>query len=152
MTEWDQLIVGGSISPSGPIDPRHHLAVFALGLAPLPVDQQAQVEEEEEADDPRWELIRRLVEYKKFKDAAAQFQILELRQENVFPRTPPKPEFEAEAAHGAEASIFDLVNAVTAILQRVTKREDQRDIFEDRFSVSEKIEHLIKNGVEITAC
>ena len=37
----------------------------------LPVDQQAQVEDEEEGDDPRWELIRRLVEYKKFKDAAA---------------------------------------------------------------------------------
>jgi segregation and condensation protein A len=46
---------------------------------------------------------------------------------------------------GAEASIFDLVNAVSAILQRVTKREDQRDIFEDKFSVSQKIEHLMKS-------
>jgi segregation and condensation protein A len=109
----------------------------------LPVDQQAQVEGEEEGEDPRWELIRQLVEYKKFKDAAAQLQVLELRQESVFPRTPPKPEFEAEPVQGAEASIFDLVNAVSAILQRVSKREDQRDIFEDKFSVSQKIEHLM---------
>src|ERR1035438_8556450 len=40
----------------------------------LPVDQQVAVEGEEEGEDPRWELIRQLVEYKKFKDAAAQLQ------------------------------------------------------------------------------
>ena len=62
----------------------------------LPVDQQAQVEGEDEGEDPRWELIRQLVEYKKFKDAAAQLQVLEARQEDVFPRTPGKLEFEAE--------------------------------------------------------
>src|SRR6204780_1907416 len=37
----------------------------------LPVDQQVVVEGEDEGEDPRWELIRQLVEYKKFKDAAA---------------------------------------------------------------------------------
>ena len=65
----------------------------------LPVDQQAQVEGEEEGEDPRWELIRQLVEYKKFKDAAAQLQVLEARQEDVFPRTPGKLEFAAGVAH-----------------------------------------------------
>src|SRR5213593_3835826 len=50
----------------------------------LPVDQQTQLEGEEEEDDPRWELIRQLVEYKKFKDAAVNLQGLELRQENVY--------------------------------------------------------------------
>ena len=53
----------------------------------LPVDQQVLVGGEEEGEDPRWELIRQLVEYKKFKDAAAQLQDLEARQENVFPRS-----------------------------------------------------------------
>src|ERR1022692_1276675 len=65
----------------------------------LPVEQQAVVEgEEDEGEDPRWELTRQLVEYKKFKDAAAQLQTLEARQENVFPRVPGKIEFAAEAA------------------------------------------------------
>src|SRR5256885_9803221 len=59
----------------------------------LPVDQQAQVEGDDDGEDPRWELIRQLVEYKKFKDAASQLQTLELRQENIFPRLPAKPEF-----------------------------------------------------------
>ncbi|HWV99440.1 MAG TPA: segregation/condensation protein A [Candidatus Acidoferrum sp.] len=110
----------------------------------LPVDQQVQTEGEDEGEDPRWELIRQLVEYKKFKDAAAQLAVLEARQEDVFPRVPGRLEFEAEKAPGGEASIFDLLNAVNAVLQRLNKRPDQRDIFEDKWSVSEKIEQLMQ--------
>ena len=110
----------------------------------LPVDQQAQVEGEDEGEDPRWELIRQLVEYKKFKDAAAQLQVLEARQEDVFPRTPGKLEFEAETTTRPEASIFDLVNAVNVVLKRLGQREDQRDICEDKWTVSEKIELLMR--------
>src|SRR5678810_1030717 len=62
----------------------------------LPVEDQVTPEGEEEADDPRWELIRQLVEYKKFKDAASQLQTLEIRQEQVYPRLPVKPEFGRE--------------------------------------------------------
>jgi segregation and condensation protein A len=36
----------------------------------LPKEQQVENPEEDEGEDPRWELIRQLVEYKKFKDAA----------------------------------------------------------------------------------
>ncbi len=110
----------------------------------LPVDQQVQAEGEEEGEDPRWELIRQLVEYKKFKDAAAQLAVLEHRQENVFPRMPGKLEFEPEPVSRQEASLFDLLNAVNAVLQRVSSRGDQRDIFEDKWTVSEKIEQLIR--------
>ncbi len=111
----------------------------------LPVDQQAQIEGEDEGEDPRWELIRQLVEYKKFKDAAAQLQMLEARQEDVFPRVPGKLEFVSEAAPlRPEVSIFDLVNAVNAVLKRFVKREDLRDIFEDKWTVSEKIELILR--------
>ena len=110
----------------------------------LPVDQQAQVEGEEEGEDPRWELIRQLVEYKKFKDAAVQLQVLEERQEDIFPRAPGKLEFATEEAPRTDASIFDLVNAVNEVLKRFAKREDLRDIFEDKWSVSEKIESLMR--------
>ena len=111
----------------------------------LPVDQQVQVEGEEDGQDPRWELIRQLVEYKKFKDAAAQLQDLEARQENIFPRIPGKLEFDtAVPAPRPEVSIFDLVNAVNSVLKRFNKREDLRDIFEDKWTVSEKIEYLLR--------
>ncbi len=109
----------------------------------LPVDQQVQVEGEEEGEDPRWELIRQLVEYKKFKDAAAQLAALEARQEDVYPRVPGKLEFDTEAPRGAEASLFDLINAVNTVLQRFNKPADQREIYEDKWNVSEKIQHLL---------
>lgn len=109
----------------------------------LPKDLQVETEAEDDGEDPRWELIRQLVEYKKFKDAAAKLQELELRQESIFPRLPPKLEFERDqAANKTEASIFDLVSAVSNILKRFTEKEDLREIFEDKWSVSEKIELL----------
>ncbi len=113
----------------------------------LPVDLQPEVQEEEEGEDPRWELIRQLVEYKKFKDAAAELQELETVQENIFPRLPGRLEFEQEPLTPTrpEASIFDLVGAVNTILQRFVKRDDARDIFEDKWTVSEKIQHLMRS-------
>jgi segregation and condensation protein A len=111
----------------------------------LPVEQQAQVEEEEDNEDPRWELIRQLVEYKKFKDAAAQLQTLEARQEGVFPRLPIKPVFEEEKPLAKpDVSIFDLLNAVNTVLKRFEKRDNPREIYEDKWSVSEKIEHIVR--------
>src|SRR5688572_1367468 len=108
----------------------------------LPVDQQVQPEGEEEGEDPRWELIRQLVEYKKFKDAAVQLQELETLQEQIYPRVPVKPDFAAEPTTGLAASIFDLINAVNAVIKRVTATPDQRDIYDDKWTVSEKIEHV----------
>ena len=110
------------------------------------MDQQVVVEGEDEGEDPRWELIRQLVEYKKFKDAAAQLQSFEARQENIFPRLPVKLEFESTVtAPKPDVSIFDLLNAVNGVLQRFKKREgDAREIFEDKWTVGEKIESILK--------
>jgi segregation and condensation protein A len=115
----------------------------------LPKDQQVQVEGEEEGEDPRWELIRQLVEYKKFKDAAAQLQRLETEQENIFPRMPCKPEFEdAPSPAKPSVSLFDLLNAVTSVLKRFGERDPGREIFEDKWTVSEKIEHILGRMTE----
>ena len=54
----------------------------------LPVDQQVEVEDEEELEDPRWELIRKLGEYKRFKDITGDLQKLEFEQEKVYTRRP----------------------------------------------------------------
>jgi segregation and condensation protein A len=109
----------------------------------LPKNQQVEVGEEEDEEDPRWELIRQLVEYKKFKDAAAKLQERELLQERIYARAPGRPEFAVETPNvRPEVSIFDLVNAVSSILKRYAQREQARDVFEDRWTVSEKIEFV----------
>lgn len=107
----------------------------------LPKSQQTEVLEEEEEEDPRWELIRQLVEYKKFKDAAARLQEREYLQEQIYARVPGRPDFAVEPVNTRpEVSIFDLVNAVSNILKRFAQREQSRDVFEDKWTVSEKIE------------
>jgi len=49
----------------------------------LPPDQLEGEEKEEE--DPRAELVRRLLEYKKFKEAATELSHMEKQQKNYFP-------------------------------------------------------------------
>jgi segregation and condensation protein A len=111
----------------------------------LPRDLQVENTGEDDGEDPRWELIRQLVAYKKFKDAAVHLQLREIEQENIYPRLPVREETPAPPPVAKqEASIFDLINAINDVLKRVSQHEDLREIFEDKWSVSEKIESLLK--------
>jgi segregation and condensation protein A len=118
--------------------------IYIKSRSLLPVHQQP-AEEDAEEEDPRWDLIRQLIEYKKFKDAAAQLQQRELEQEGLIPRALEKPNLTApDALLKQEVSIFDLINAFRKVLKRLeSKREDLREIFEENFTVSDKIEHLM---------
>ncbi len=111
----------------------------------LPVDQQMG-EEDAEEDDPRWELIRQLIEYKKFKEAAARLRDREALQENLFPRMPVVPDLApAENLLVEEVGIFDLIHAFQKILKRLEKKpEDLREIFAENFTVSDKIDYLLR--------
>ncbi len=101
-------------------------------------------EEDAEDDDPRWELIRQLIEYKKFKDAAGFLCIREQEQEGRFAHQPDAPELPAEEpAPLAEVSIFDLIRAFQNVLKRFEESHDFGDIIDDRFTVSDKIEFLL---------
>src|SRR5438067_13108466 len=59
--------------------------IYLKSRSLLPLDQQP-AEEDAEDDDPRWELIRQLIEYKKFKEAAAQLHGRSLEQERLLTR------------------------------------------------------------------
>jgi segregation and condensation protein A len=111
----------------------------------LPVDQQ-MAEEDAEEDDPRFELIRQLIEYKKFKEAASLLRDNETAQLNLFARVPVTPDLApAENLLVEEVGIFDLIHAFQKILKRLDKKpEDLREIFAENFTVSDKIEHVLR--------
>ncbi|MGO9245337.1 MAG: segregation and condensation protein A, partial [Verrucomicrobiia bacterium] len=110
----------------------------------LPADQQVTDAETEEGEDPRWELIRQLVEYKKFKDAGLQLGQREEQQANIFSRGSPESGIEVDKDIPlAEVSIFDLINAFNEVLKKASAREDFREIIEERFTVSDKIEEIL---------
>ena len=103
-------------------------------------------EDEADEDDPRWELIRQLIEYKKFKDAAGFLARKEIEQEQVFAHTPEKSKnpLDEEPAPLAEVSIFDLIRAFQNVIKRFEETRDFGDIVDDRHTVSDKIEYLLE--------
>lgn len=118
--------------------------IYLKSRSLLPASVQPP-EEETEEEDPRWELVRQLLEYKKFKDAAAHLQQRELQQEKYFLRTPDHPEVVAAAERPlGDVSVFDLINAFNQVIKRVDRKEDLREIFEERFTVSDKIDLIMK--------
>jgi segregation and condensation protein A len=107
----------------------------------LPKSEQPP-EEEEDADDPRWDLIRQLIEYKKFKDAAS-FLIkreVELDGSFAYQTDVPKDETPPELA---EVSIFDLIRSFQNVLKRFEEAHDFGAIVDDRYTVADKIEMLM---------
>lgn len=113
-------------------------------LLPRPV-QPPEADAEEE--DPRWELIRQLIEYKKFKDAAGFLARRQLVMENVFPAVPEVP-LNAQSATPSglpEMGIFDLIRAFQRVLVRFQKEDISiYEIADDRFTVSDKIDSLLR--------
>lgn len=111
----------------------------------LPVELQ-MADEEAEEEDPRFELIRQLIEYKKFKEAAASLRDQEALRESLFPRSPVTPELAPqETLLVEEVGIFDLIHAFQKILKRLEKKpENLREIFAENFTVSDKIDHVLR--------
>jgi len=61
--------------------------IYLKSRSLLPADEQSSNEDADE-DDPRLDLIRQLIEYKKFKEAAADLLLRELEREAIFARQP----------------------------------------------------------------
>ena len=108
----------------------------------LPVDQQPP-EEEAEEDDPRWELIRQLIEYKKFKEVAAQLHDRAVEQENIFVRGGISTSESVRPLLLGEVGIFQLINAFQNVIKRVEAREELQQIFGENYTVSDKIEVIL---------
>jgi segregation and condensation protein A len=115
--------------------------IYLKSRSLLPVDQQPPDESADE-DDPRWDLIRQLIEYKKFKEAAADLHLREVKQEAVFAReVRPLPE---NSLRLEEVGIFQLINAFQNVIKRIEARQEVQEIFGERFSVSEKIDAILR--------
>ena len=108
----------------------------------LPPDEVP--EEEMEEEDPRSELIKKLLEYKKFKEAADRLAAIEATTSQQYTRKTeerPVPEIEDENAF-FETSIFDLLTAFSKILKEVP-RETFYKVVKDKFTVSDKIHDIV---------
>jgi segregation and condensation protein A len=106
----------------------------------LPVVAEDQEDEEEAELDPRAELVRRLLEYQKYKHAAEQLSSAPVLGRDVFAHGVPGLE-----AHGparvAGLSLFRLLDAFQLVLSRAKATVDHQIDFE-RFSITDRINQL----------
>ena len=107
----------------------------------LPVEETVAPVEEE---DPRAELVRRLLEYEKFKEVAQELRQRETAQAEVFKR--PRLPNAGEAPQGEEvyfeASLFDLISAFSKALEDVP-RELFYEVIKDEFTVDDKVHYIL---------
>jgi len=96
----------------------------------------------EELDDPRMELVNRLIEHEKFK-AAAQMLMQKQQIEDAVRSNPSMQEF--VDAEGTEpeiaADVIDLVKTFQQVLERIRNRPILQ-VSEDTVSVGQMIDHL----------
>ena len=93
--------------------------------------------------DPRAELVRRLLEYQKYKEAAGQLAGNDLLDRNVFPRRvrTDKLPLDAEEVGFQEISVFKLIEALDRVLKSLEPKF-QHEIVRDRLSLSDAIHQL----------
>lgn len=104
-----------------------------------------EVEEEEEGEDPRAELVERLLEYKRFKELALELKEKELAEREIFTKGGVLDVDSARKDQDIwiDASIFDLLNALKGLLETLSE-DETKEIFIDEITVSEKINFIME--------
>jgi Uncharacterized conserved protein len=95
----------------------------------------------EEEGDPRAELVRRLLEYQRYKEAAEILVKRPMLGRDVFTQGHPPDDFEAEA-EPVEVDVFQLVSCFSEILKKAPKKTIH-EVQVERVSVTERIYELM---------
>ena len=109
----------------------------------LPVEENA--EDEEEGPDPREELVRRLLEYKAFKEAARQLDTQERIWREIYsrPAVAVESDDESDEAMLDNIGLFDLVDALQTILNRNPGKQ-LLEIIPDNLTVRDRMNAILE--------
>ncbi len=108
----------------------------------LPTDPALQTGAQED-EDPRAELVNRLLEHERYKNAAEMLQQKRMIEENVW-SNPRIAEFAAEDDDpGLDVNLFDLIKAFGQVIERA-KTRPVYEVTPEEITVSDMITHLRK--------
>jgi segregation and condensation protein A len=96
-------------------------------------------EEEDEGADPRAELIARLLEYQRFKEAAEQLRERQILGRDVFEVRGPSPETTPEAEREIEVGLIELLEAFRKILRAAQSAEQPHEVATEMITVRERM-------------
>jgi len=109
-------------------------------LLPTPPANQED-EGPEDQIDPREELVRRLLEYQKYKAAAEELASRGMAGRDVFTRGAPAAEAEGQAPLG-NMTLFSLLDAFNRVLKRANA-EFSREITAERVSIQDRMTEIL---------
>jgi chromatin segregation and condensation protein Rec8/ScpA/Scc1 (kleisin family) len=104
----------------------------------------------EEEEDPRQQLVRKLIEYKQFKEVAGTLSNKEEERRGYFPRgIDPRSYADLEeedevdmAEFLRDVTLFDLVDGLREVLSRVPERVEIHAVDLEEFTVEAQIDHI----------
>ncbi|HBA86519.1 MAG TPA: segregation/condensation protein A [Geobacter sp.] len=107
----------------------------------LPVTPE---EEEAEVEDPRAELVRRLLEYQRYRDASYLLTSRNLLGRDVFARKFGSPELEElePVEEPADVELFELIEAFQRVLARISV-DTFHDVIADGISIADRIGEVL---------
>jgi segregation and condensation protein A len=107
-------------------------------------------EDGEEGEDPRNELVRQLLEYQAFKEAALSLDARPLLDRDVFTRGAPAEEpaaAEQEVETMIEVGVFELVQAFRTLMAGLDRSEDMA-IDTEKMSLTDRINEIMERLTE----
>lgn len=101
--------------------------------------------EEEQGEDPRAELVRRLLEYDRYREASLLLVAREVLHRDVFARTFASEELDSFPADEALPSVemFELVDAFRRILAKAPK-ESFHEVGSENISIADRISDILE--------
>ncbi len=108
----------------------------------LPADLDSEEEEDFEEEDPRLELVEKLLEYRRYREVTERLHFLQEERERWFARSlKPSIEKSDDEEELLEVNLYDLIQAFRGVLRFFT--DDLVHTVEgDGASVDEKIEYI----------
>jgi segregation and condensation protein A len=112
---------------------------FVLAATLMRIKAQILLRKDDDTDeDPRTELVRSLIEYKKMVEAARNFKELEEERRNIFTRVVPDQEKSLREEPVIDLSLYHLMKAFQEIVHQF-EASGVRDIELEEYTIEEKI-------------
>jgi segregation and condensation protein A len=116
---------------------------FVLAATLMRIKVQMLLRRDDDTEDPREELVRNLLEYKKMVEAAKTFKELEGERMKVFKRPVPDEEKELKPEPVFELSLFEIMRAFREIMSEF-ESQTVSEIIPEQFTIEEKIEIILE--------
>ncbi len=99
---------------------------------------------DDEEIDPRWDLVHQLLQYKKFKEAAAKLNDLAIERQNLMERFVSSLSASETERPLKNVDRIELWNAFNIVLRRLAEKLVVGEIHDEQITVSDRMEYLLE--------